>query len=108
VPAARRAWHRAYLEALGSRAWSPMIVVGDAWLRIGAASGGTLDARPNARDQYLRAFFRARHQGSLDGVLRAAEAFAGLGDREVVEQIQRAAGEVAARRRHVNAARSQP
>lgn len=96
VPGALRAWHLAYQGALGSRQWSPMIATGDAWLRIGAAGGGD-DPRPRARRQYLRALFRAREQGSLDGVLQAAAAFASLGDREVVEQCLRIAERVGGR-----------
>jgi 16S rRNA (cytosine967-C5)-methyltransferase len=46
---------------------------------------------------YLAALFRARQQESLDGVLRTAEAFAGLGDRELVDRCLRIAESLAAR-----------
>jgi len=44
----------------------------------------------------LEALFRARSQGSLDGVLRAGEAFAALGDHEVASQAIRIAEGLAA------------
>lgn len=37
-----------------------------------------------ARADYLAALFRARARGSVEGVLRACEGFADLGDRDVV------------------------
>ena len=48
------------------------------------------------RQTYLTALFRARSEGSVEGVLRTAERFAELGDRGVVEQCIRAARQVAA------------
>jgi hypothetical protein len=44
-----------------------------------------------ARQAYLDALFCARDRRSVDGVLRAAEAFAALGDRDVVVQSLRIA-----------------
>ena len=41
---------------------------------------------PAARRAYLVALFRARGEGSLPGVVAAAEAFAALGDEAVVQQ----------------------
>jgi hypothetical protein len=84
--AAEVAWHEAYVAALGSRRWEGMVEIGDAYLRIGEVAGARPAAKPTARQAYLVALFRARNQDSLDGVLRAAEAFAALGDREMVEQ----------------------
>lgn len=81
-----RAWHIAYTGALASRRWEGMIEAGDAYLRIGEAVGARRSSEPKAREAYLIALFRARRDGDLEGVLRAAEAFAGLGDREVVRQ----------------------
>jgi hypothetical protein len=49
-----------------------------------------------ARQAYLTALFRARDEGSMDGVLRAAWAFADLGDREVVDGALRIADRLAA------------
>lgn len=81
-----RAWHDAYGQALGSRRWEGMVEAGDAALRIRAVAKAQRLAAPTARQAYLTALVRARGQGSVDGVLRTAEAFARLGDGEVVEQ----------------------
>jgi len=83
---AERAWHDAYGQALGSRRWEGMVEAGDAALRIRAVAKAQRLAAPTARQAYLTALMRARGQGSVDGVLRTAEAFARLGDGEVVEQ----------------------
>jgi hypothetical protein len=84
--AAREAVRDAYASAVSSRHWEPLLYVGTAELRIERASGFELLGKASARRQYLFALFRARDQGSLAGVLRAAEAFASLGDTTVVEQ----------------------
>jgi hypothetical protein len=97
VSAAVRAWHRAYVAALASRHREGLIDAGDAYLRIGQLSTSRRLAEAKARSLYLSALFRARQQESLDGVLRAAEAFAALGDTEAVEQCLRVADQVAAR-----------
>lgn len=86
VPTAFSAWRAAYGTALGSRRWDGFADVGDAYLRIGRASGAPSRAVPRARDLYLSALFRARDAGSLDGVLRIAAAFERLGDRAVAAQ----------------------
>lgn len=99
VSAAVRAWSDGYSAALGSRHWEGMLDVGDAYLRIGDASGFRKASEPKARQLYLGAFFRARAQRSLDGVLRAARAFAALGDYEVAQQFVRAAEAIAAEAR---------
>jgi hypothetical protein len=80
--AALRAWQDAYTAARASRRWEPMLEVGDAALRLGADPAARDDARARARRAYLLAFTRAHHEGSVDGVLRASEAFAGLSDHE--------------------------
>lgn len=91
VTAAVRAWHDAYGAALGSRQWQAMVEVGDAFRRIGDVSGSREGAKPNARQAYLHAFMRARGDRSIDGVRRAAQAFADLGDEEVARQCARGA-----------------
>jgi len=83
---AERAWRDAYGQALGSRRWEGMVEAGDAALRIRAVAKAQRLAAPTARQAYLTALVRARGQGSVGGVLRTAEAFARLGDGEVVEQ----------------------
>jgi len=98
VSAAAQRWQAGHAAALASRRWEGLVAMGDAARRLGAASGARQvvgDAR--ARTLYLGALFRARQQGAVAGVLRAAEAFADLGDREVVAQSLRLAGELAAR-----------
>jgi hypothetical protein len=86
VDVAVRAWHDAYAAALESRGWESMIAVGDAFMKIGRAAGTPGGARMNAREAYLTALIRARRNRSVDGALRSGEAFAGLGDRAIVEQ----------------------
>lgn len=92
-----RAWGDAYTAALGSRRWEGMIEVGDAYLRIGERLAYRRAFVAKAREAYLAAVFRARQQRSLDGVLRATEAFAALGDRQVVAQCLTIAKDLAGR-----------
>lgn len=99
VARAQMVWREAYAAALKSRHWEGMVAVGDAYRRVGELGGFRKSSELKARESYLTALFRARSQGSLDGVLRAAQAFAELGDREVVEQCIREARDVAAQRR---------
>ncbi len=96
IRAARQAWHQAYLEALGKSSWEGMLDVGHAYLRIGEVTRDSEPAKAKARSLYLTALFRARSQGTLDGVLRAGEAFAALGDHEVANQTLRIAEGLAA------------
>lgn len=97
VSRAQQAWHDAYAAALSSQGWEGLLEVGEAWLRIGEVTGHYKSATPTARRSYRAALFRALGQGSLDGVLGAAEAFARLGDQEVVEQCLRLAESIATR-----------
>lgn len=99
VGAAERAWHEAYRAAISARRWDGFAAVGDAYLRIGEVVGTRLIPEAKARQLYLAALFRAREQGSLDGVLRSAEAFAALGDREIAGQGLRIAEGLAASER---------
>jgi hypothetical protein len=103
LDAAERAWQEAYLSALGSWRWEGMLEVAQAYLRIGRAAGRTQASVARARNLYLAAFFRAREQRSLDGALRTAEAFARLGDRDMVEQCLRIAEALAAEARDPHA-----
>lgn len=86
VQGAVRAWQDAYTVAEASRAWEGLLDLGDAVLRIGELAGIAKASEPKARRLYLAAFVRVRRDRSLDGALRAAEAFAALGDRVVLEQ----------------------
>jgi hypothetical protein len=98
VAGAVRAWYEASVAALASRDWEGMLETGDAYLRIGDASGIGPAARPKARQQYLSALYRARAAGSVEGVLRAAQAFQALGDHDVVQGCIRIAEDVVAQR----------
>jgi len=72
-------------EALASRRWEASLASGHAALAIGRGAPDPTLMRATARRAYLAALFQARGRRSLDGVLLAAEAFARLGDRDVVE-----------------------
>jgi hypothetical protein len=95
VDVAVRVWQDAYGAALESRTWESMIAVGDAFLAIGRVSGAVRGARHNAREAYLTGLIRARRERSVDGVLRAAEAFRRLDDRAVADHCLRIAGQLA-------------
>ena len=94
--AAVRAWRHAYAAALGSPGWVGLVEVAAASLRIGAIPGFARASEARARETYWTALFRARQQGSLNGVLDAAEAFGAIGDRSMVEQCIRIAESLAA------------
>jgi len=84
--AAASSRHQAYRAALSNRSWEAFLAAGDGWLRLGEATQSRSAAEPEARRLYLAALFLARSQDSLDGVLRATEAFQQLGDHDVVAQ----------------------
>lgn len=97
VDGAMRALRQAHAAALASRRWDALIAVGDVALRVDKASSSRAAALPLARQAYLSALFRARAEGSLDGVLRVTEAFVALGDRQVAAQALQIARALAAR-----------
>ncbi len=86
VRAALKAREDARLAALGSWGWEGPILVGDATLRLAQSTGLRHALEPAARRAYVFALFRARRQGSLDGVLRVTEAFAVLGDSDMARK----------------------
>ena len=96
VARAQTEWRDAYGAALGSRRWEGFADAGDAALRLGRASGAALAGVPGARELYLSALFRARDTCSLAGVLRVAESFKRLGDRDVTAEAVRMADRLAA------------
>jgi hypothetical protein len=96
-------WREAYAAALKSRHWEGLIAVGDAYRGLGDLGGFGEAAVAKAHEIYLAALFRARQEASLDGVLRAAEAFAEIGDAEVVEQCLKAARTLAEQTRDARA-----
>jgi hypothetical protein len=93
--AAVLAWRHAYATALDQPGWRGLVEVAGAALRIAAIPGFRKAAESRARESYWTALFRARRQGSLNGVLDAAEAFGTLGDRVMVEQCIRIAERLA-------------
>jgi len=97
LAAARAAWHDAYRSLRRTRDWQGMAALGDTALGIAGASGARQPWEGDARQAYLGALFRARAEASLDGVLRATDAFATLGDRDVAEEGLRIAESIALR-----------
>ena len=97
LAAARAAWHDAYRSLRRTRDWQRMAALGDTALEIAGGSGARQPWEADARQAYLGVLFRARAEGSLDGVLRATGAFATLGDRDVAEEGLRIAESVALR-----------
>jgi hypothetical protein len=98
VSAAASVWPVAWHAALATRRWDAMLAVGDAAVRLGRRSRTSSAAHTDARRAYLLAFERARRERSTEGVLRVAEAFAALGDRDVVHDALRVARALAATR----------
>ncbi len=86
LTAADRAWREAHAAALRTRAWRPLVEVGDVAVRLSAVDSGRGPYVARARELYLAALTRARAERSVDGVLQVAEAFHGIGDHQVVEQ----------------------
>jgi hypothetical protein len=89
-----RAAHRA---AFRTGLWEAMVEVGDLARHAGDAAAPSLRARATASRAYLAGLALAREQRSVDGVLRVAEGFAALDDREMVEYCIGVAGALAAR-----------
>ena len=94
--AAVRTWRNAYAAALATPGWRGLVEVAAAALRIAAIPGFAKASEARAHETYWLALFRARQQGSLSGVLDAAEAFGALGDGTMVEQCIRIAAGLAA------------
>jgi hypothetical protein len=82
--AALRAANDAYTLALGTTRWDGMVTAGDLYRRIGEATGLRRSFESKAREAYQKAFFRARQQASVEGILRATEGYAALGDTQMV------------------------
>jgi hypothetical protein len=95
--AALRAANDAYSLALGTTRWDGMVCAGDLYRRIGDATGLRRSFESKAREAYQKAFFRARQQASVEGVLRATEGYAALGDTQMVGLGLRVAERLAAR-----------
>jgi hypothetical protein len=97
LAAARAAWRDVFQSLRPTQDWQGMAELGDSALRVAGVSGMRGPWEADARRAYLGAMFRARTDESLDGVLRAAEAFATLGDRDVAQEGLRVAEAVASR-----------
>src|SRR5262249_38216928 len=82
--AAASSRHQVYRAAIAERSWRAFLAAGDGSLRLGDATQSRDVAEPEARRVYIAALFRARSEYSLDGVLRATEAFVRLGDHDDV------------------------
>jgi hypothetical protein len=82
--AALRAANEAYTLALNTTRWDGMVSAGDLYRRIGEATGLRRSFETKAREAYQKAFFRARQQASVEGVLRSVEGYAALGDAQMV------------------------
>jgi hypothetical protein len=95
--AALRAANDAYTLAQGTTRWDGMVTAGDLYRRIGEATGLRRSFESKAREAYQKAFFRARQQASVEGVLRATEGYAALGDAQMVGLGLRVAERLAAR-----------
>jgi hypothetical protein len=95
--AALRAANDAYSLALGSPRWDGMVSAGDLYRRIGDATGLKRSFEAKAREAYQKAYFRARQQASVEGVLRSVEGYAALGDTQMVGVGLRVAERLAAR-----------
>ena len=95
--AALRAANDAYTAALASTRWDGMVLAGDLYRRIGDQTGLRRSFDAKAKEAYQKAFFRARQQASVEGVLRSMEGYAALGDVQMVGVGIRVAERLAAR-----------
>jgi hypothetical protein len=89
-----RAWRQAYSAALSHPGWLGLFTVATASLRVGTSPNLARSAAALTRETYWIAFYRARQQRSLTGVLCTAEAFEMLGDRDSAERCLRVAEEL--------------
>jgi hypothetical protein len=96
IGGAEMAWRHACRLAIRSREWQALLAAGDGSLRIGDRVQLGQPYRARARAVWRDALFRARAQHSIEGARRVADAFARLGDTEVVTQALGIADDVAA------------
>jgi hypothetical protein len=88
-------WREAYAASMRSGHWRDLIDVGDAAILIGDVQDFPETAAGAARRSFLTALYRAKAQRSVEGVLRAAEGFASLGDGAAVQNCVAIANRVA-------------
>ena len=80
---AEEAWQEAYRAAMRGRAPEALLDLGRAYLVIGGAARDRQTAVARARRLFREALFLARERRDADGVARAGEAFASIGDHHV-------------------------
>lgn len=85
-----------YRRAVAQDRWASLLEIGDAYRCVGDAGPHAASAGRKARQAYEAALHSARRAESVDGVLRAAQAFARLGDAAQVEASLRIARRLAA------------
>jgi len=90
--AALQAWQRVYEAARLHRGWRGLVEAADAGVRIDSEARGA--AAPRARWIYLAALDRARAERSVEGMVRVADGFSRLGDRDASERVLRIAASV--------------
>lgn len=93
--AAAQHWQEAYASAIESRRSDGLVELGDLYRRLGARAALTDVGVMRARQCYLIALLRARSEGSIDGVLRATEAFLEIKEDAMVAEGLRLARQVA-------------
>ncbi len=85
----------AHYAAVRTGRWDAMAEVGDAARRASELATPPPRATSTASRAYLAGLAQAREQRSVEGVLRMAQGFAALGDREMVEYCIGMAGRLA-------------
>lgn len=88
---AMRLWREGWHASLATREWQGPLAAGDAALRLGDLLGSRGLTLADARRAYRASLYRARAQGSVEGILRAAEAFAAIGDGDAADAARRIA-----------------
>lgn len=86
VAVAVGAWQAAEAAARQASGWEALVDAADAYLRIGDAVAFRRAFVDRARVNYRLALQRARREGSLEGVLRVAEALATLEEHPALEE----------------------
>jgi hypothetical protein len=96
LEAALPALDRAYRAAAADGRWAELIALADVVRRLGHVARDEEKFDAIALDIYRSALTHARRQASLDGVLRIADGFGELGDRDGLKECVRIAERLAA------------
>lgn len=96
IHAAALALDQAYRAAAAGGHWAELVELGHAFRRLGHVAGDPATFDAAALATFRAALTHARRQTSLDGVLRAAEGFGELGDRNGLKESVRIAELLAA------------